>query len=185
MYLQQLAIQVWQQQTIANETTMANSTKSDDDNTGKLQQVTETIGLYFNTKAQKVEEFSVANIEDAKTKLINLIKMFFKGQQQVLLLNGELAEQVFTKKRGQLVEMTQARFEGLWLGDMSTRGLSDDDYLSYFWPECPQYQSHQADIEFIYQDLYQVVTKQATKQAAKKAATKASKSTTKPSKEAK
>jgi len=147
----------------------------------KLQQVTETIGLYFNTKAQKVEEFTVANIEDAKSKLINLVKMFFKGQQQVLLLNGELAEQVFTKKRGQLVEMTQARFEGLWLGDMSTRGLSDDDYLSYFWPECPLYQNYQADIEFIYQDLYQVVTKQA----ANKAATKASKSTTKSSKEAK
>jgi len=34
MYLQQLVVQVWQQQTIANETTMANSTKSDDDNTG-------------------------------------------------------------------------------------------------------------------------------------------------------
>ncbi len=181
MYLQQLVVQVWQQQTIANETTMANSTKSDDVNALKLQQVTESIGLYFNTKAQKVEEFSVANIEDAKSKLINLVKMFFKGQQQVLLLNGELAEQVFTKKRGQLVEMTQARFEGLWLGDMSTRGLSDDDYLSYFWPECPQYHNYQADIEFIYQDLYQVVTKQA----AKKSATKASKSTTKPSKEAK
>ncbi|WP_081962038.1 exodeoxyribonuclease V subunit gamma [Colwellia psychrerythraea] len=177
MYLQQLVVQVWQQQTIAN------STKSDDDNTLKLQQVTETIGLYFNTKAQKVEEFSVANIEDAKTKLINLIKMFFKGQQQVLLLNGELAEQVFTKKRGQLVEMTQARFEGLWLGDMSTRGLSDDDYLSYFWPECPLYQNHQAELEFTYQDLYQVVVKKSAKPAAKKASKTPAKPST--SKEAK
>ena len=177
MYLQQLIVQVWQQQAIANETTDSNNIKSKDDNALKLQQVTETVGLYFNTKAQKVEEFTVTNIGDAKSKLINLIKMFFKGQQQVLLLNGELAEQAFTKKRGQLVEMTQARFEGLWLGDMSTRGLSDDDYLSYFWPECPQYQNYQADIEFIYQDLYQVVAKQAAK--------KASKSTAKPSKEAK
>ncbi|PKG84662.1 exodeoxyribonuclease V subunit gamma [Colwellia sp. 75C3] len=180
MYFQQLVLQVWQGQVIANEVKTSN-TISTDEHAHKLQQVTETIGLYFNTKAQKVEQFTVANIPDAKSKLINLIKLFFKGQQQVLLLNGELAEQVFTKKRGQLVEMTQARFEGLWLGDMSTRGLSDDDYLSYFWPECPQYHNHQADLEFVYQDLYQVVTKKAAKPAAKKA----TKSTAKPSKEAK
>jgi exodeoxyribonuclease V gamma subunit len=55
---------------------------------------------------------------------------------------------------------------------MSTRGLSDDDYLSYFWSECPQYQDHQADIEFIYQDLYQVVVKQAAKKASSKATAK-------------
>jgi exodeoxyribonuclease V gamma subunit len=164
MYFQQLVVQVWQQKAIAN------NTENDDEHSLKLVQVTETIGLYFNTKAQKVEQFTVANIPDAQSKLIKLIKMFFKGQQQVLLLNGELAEQVFTKKRGQVVEMTQARFEGLWLGDMSTRGLSDDEYLNYFWPECPQYQNHQADIESIYQDLYEVVTKKAAKKASKSSA---------------
>ena len=163
MYLQQLVLQVWQQQHIANESTT-------NEESSKLQQVTETIGLYFNAKAQKVEQFTVANISDAKAKLINLINMFIKGQQQPLLLNGELADKVFTKKRGQLTEMTQARFEGIWLGDMSTRGLSDDEYLSYFWPECPQYHEHQADIDFIYQDLYQVVVKQAAKKASAKAA---------------
>jgi len=171
MYFQQLVVQVWQQQAIAN------NTENKDEHAFKLQQVTETIGLYFNTKAQKVEQFTVSNIADAQSKLIKLIKMFFKGQQQVLLLNGELAEQVFTKKRGQLVEMTQARLEGLWLGDMSTRGLSDDEYLNYFWPECPQYHNHQTDIECIYQDIYEVVVKKAAK--------KASKSTAKPSKEVK
>ncbi|TWX64578.1 exodeoxyribonuclease V subunit gamma [Colwellia demingiae] len=176
MYLQQLVVQVWQDQSIANETHIT------DVNQQKLRHVSETIGLYFNTKAQKVEQFNVANIADAKSKLINLVKMFFKGQQQVLLLNGELADQVFTKKRGQIVEMTQARFEGLWLGDMSTRGLSDDDYLSYFWPECPQYHNHQADIEFIYQDLYQVVTKKSAKTAAKKATAKPSTSASKEAK---
>ena len=177
MYFNQLVVQVWQDQLIANELTSPNDKGVADSDGKKLQQVTETIGLYFNTKVQKVEQFAVANINDAKTKLVNLITMFFKGEQQPLLLNGELAEKVFTKKRGQLTEMTQARFEGIWLGDMSTRGLSDDDYLSYFWPECPQYAMHQADIEFIYQDLYQVVVKQAAKKpskpAAKKTATKA------------
>lgn len=171
MYFNQLVVQVWQDQLITNEET-ANEKNVEDSDSKKLQQVTETIGLYFNTKVQKVEQFAVANIADAKTKLVNLITMFFKGQQQPLLLNGELADKVFTKKRGQLVEMTQARFEGIWLGDMSTRGLSEDDYLSYFWPECPQYAMHQADIEFIYQDLYQVVVKQAAKRASSKSKAK-------------
>ncbi|KGJ92796.1 exodeoxyribonuclease V subunit gamma [Colwellia psychrerythraea] len=172
MYLQQLVVQVWQQQVIANEINTSYTTNKDEDTIKleQLQQVIETLGLYFNTKTQKVEQFSVANILDAKSKLINLLKFFFKGQQQPLLLNGELAEHVFTKKRGQVVEMSQARFESLWSGDMSTRGLADDDYLSYFWPECPQYQEHQADIDFIYQDLYQVVVKQATKRSTKPAA---------------
>jgi len=174
MYLQQLVVQVWQDQAISNAASNINIT---DDEYQKLQQVTESIGLYFNTKAQKVEQFSVTTIPDAKTKLINLIKIFFKGQQHALLLNGELADKVFTKKRGQLTEMTQDRFEEMWLGDMSTRGLSDDDYLSYFWPDCPQYEHHEADIVLIYQDLYQVIVKAAAK--------KASKSMAKPSKGAK
>ncbi|WP_083927012.1 exodeoxyribonuclease V subunit gamma [Colwellia piezophila] len=167
LYFQQLVVQVWQQQVIAGELII------NDENGHKLQKVTDTIGLYFNTRVQKVEQFTVGTIMEAKAKLINLIKLFFKGQQQPLLLNGQLAEHVFTKKRGQPVEMTQARFESLWLGDMSTRGLSDDDYLRYFWPQCPQYTSHEADLDFIYQDLYQVVVKQAAKRAAKPATKKA------------
>jgi exodeoxyribonuclease V gamma subunit len=93
--------------------------------------------------------------------------VFIKGQQQPLLLNGDLAEKAFTKKRGQLTEMTQARFESLWLGDMSSRGLGDDDYLSYFWPQCPQYALYEDELNVIYQDLYQVVVKKAAAKAKK------------------
>ncbi len=166
MYLQQLVVQVWQQQALTKKTKTC-AARGGDNESQKLAQITETIGLYFNTKTQKVEQFTVTTIPEAQTKLINLIKVFFKGQQQALLLNGDLAEKVFTKSRGQDIEMSQARFEGFWLGNMSTRGLCDDDYLNYFWPECPQYVMHQADIDFIYQDLYQVVTKQAAQRSAK------------------
>ena len=182
MYLHQLVVQVWQDQAITHNLSSVASSNEKNQRL-KLAQVTDSIGLYFNTKAQKVEQFSVATISNAKAKLMNLITLFIKGQQQVLLLNGELAEQVFTPKRGKLVDMTQARFEALWFGDMSTRGLGDDDYLQYFWPECPQYQDHQGALDFIYQDLYQVVTKDKAKPAAK-AQAKTVKTTAKPSKEA-
>jgi len=161
IYLQQLILQVWQQQQLTIDANVV------DDEKLKLQQVTASIGLYFNTKAQKVEIFDAPSIENAKQKLVNIVSLYLKGQQQPLLLNGDLAEQVFTKKRGQLTEMTQERFETLWLGDMSIRGLSDDDYLAYFWPECPQYDAHRGDIELVYQDLYQVVLKRAAARAKK------------------
>ncbi len=168
IYIGQLVLQVWQQQQLCNETSAL------DDEMLKLEQVSGSIGLYFNTKAQKVEIFDVAGIEDARQKLTNILRLYFKGQQQPLLLNGDLAEKVFTKKRGQLTEMTQERFESMWAGDMNTRGLADDDYLAYFWPQCPQYSEYQSDIELIYQDLYQVVVKRAATRA-KKAPAKAAK----------
>jgi len=160
LYLQQLVLQVWQQQHLENEASYASDVSTIDENE-KLSKVIGSIGLYFNTKAQKVEQYRLDTIPDAKQRLINILSLFFKGQQQALLLNGDIAEQVFIKKRGQVIEMDQARFERLWLGDMNTRGLSEDDYLAYFWPQCPEYQSHQSDLEFIYQDIYQMVVKQA------------------------
>ena len=187
LYLQQLVLQIWQQQYLASEQVNTVNTNADSTNNVNtnaainstdithvnnttLSQVVGSIGLYFNTKTQKVEQYHVAVIDDAKQKLMNILTVFFNGQQQALLLNGDLADTVFTKKRGQTTDMDQARFERLWFGDMNTRGLSEDDYLAYFWPECPQYSDHQSDIEFIYQDLYQVVIKQAASKKSKTAA---------------
>jgi len=159
LYLQQLVLQVWQQKFIESDISSPDMIKVEEQT--KLSKLVGSIGLYFNTKAQKVEQYRLDPIPDAKQKLINIISLYFKGQQQALLLNGELAEQVFIKKRGQVIEMDQARFERLWVGDMNTRGFSEDEYLAYFWPQCPEYQLHQNDLEFIYQDVYQMVVKQA------------------------
>jgi len=166
LYLQQLVLQVWQQQYL--ECAQSSAIDASDENV-RLSKVIGSIGLYFNTKAQKVEQYRLEPIPDAKQKLINILSLFFKGQQQALLLNGDIAEQVFIKKRGQVIEMDQARFERLWLGDMNTRGLSEDDYLAYFWPQCPEYQMHQSDLESIYQDVYQRVVKQAASKKKKTA----------------
>jgi exodeoxyribonuclease V gamma subunit len=161
IYLQQLVLQVWQLEQLARTVSVKN------DENEKLQQVNGSIGLYFNTKTQKVEIFDLTEIADAKEKLLNILTIYVKGQAQPLLLNGDLAEKVFSKKRGQVTDMTQDRFESMWLGDMSVRGLADDDYLAYFWPECPLYENHEKDIAFIYQDLYQVLLKRAATRAKK------------------
>jgi len=66
---------------------------------------------------------------------------------------------VFKQTRGKRVEMTAERFELYWQGTESSRGLGDDLYMQYFWPQCPDINEHLAEIESIYQGLYQLVEK--------------------------
>ncbi len=169
IYLQQLVLQVWQQQYIAQSEIAPSESSLEEEAIILLKQARGSIGVYFNTKSQKVEIFDLAIIDNAKQKLINILSFYLKGQQQPLLLNSELAEKVFSKKRGQLAVMTQARFESLWQGDLNVIGLADD-YLVYFWPEPPLYEEHRADIESIYHDIYQLVIKRTVTRAKNKPA---------------
>ena len=168
IYLQQLILQVWQQDYSTRDTLLPNADGVEENSSLMLNKVCGSIGLYFNTKSQKVEVFDLALIDNAQQKLTDIIKFYLKGQQQPLLLNGDLAEKVFTKKRGELDEMTQTRFESIWHGDANFNGFADD-YLSYFWSEPPLYEQHHALIDLIYQDLYQSVIKRAPSRAKKTA----------------
>jgi exodeoxyribonuclease V gamma subunit len=169
IYLQQLILQVWQQQYIAQDNLVRSELNNEENSSVLLSQVCGSIGLYFNTKSQKIEMFDLAMVDNAHQKLSTIIGLFLKGQQQPLLLNGNLAEKVFTKKRGQLEEMTQDRFESIWHGDTNIIGLADD-YLSYFWPEPPLFEEHHADIDLIYHDVYELVIKRAASRAKKASA---------------
>jgi exodeoxyribonuclease V gamma subunit len=168
LYLQQLVVQVWQQQFNAHQ-------NSDMSNEGQtiLSSVSESNGLYFNPKTQKVEQFIVTHISEAKEKLTYLLTLFFKGQQQPLLLNGDIAEQLYKQKRGKPIDITQSIFAALWQGDLNTRGLIDDDYLHYFWPQCPQLNDVKSQFDLVYQDIYQMVIKQVATKPVKKIAVQA------------
>ncbi len=166
LYLHQLIIQCWQQQFMERR---ANVTP--DESQHILSIVTETVGIYFNTKSQKIEQYTVAAIPDATTKLITLLTVFFKGQEHPLLLNADIAEHIYKQKRGKPVEMTQSIFELLWQGDSNTRGLSEDDYLRYFWPQCPEFCVIKNQFDDIYLDMYELIKKQPTTQSAKKTVT--------------
>jgi len=149
LFLHQLIVQLWQQQ---------NVNKSD---YGEclLSQVQSTCGFYFNSKSQKVEQYFVSYIEDPEAELNMLFENYQNGQKQALLLNGDLAAQVFKQSRGKDVEMTQEKFELFWHGTDSTRGFSDDTYIRYFWQQCPDVLTYLPQLRSVYNSLYQHVKK--------------------------
>ena len=155
LYLHHLILQVWQQQNLDNTKYNANP----------LSQITTARGFYFNTKAQKVEHYSMTNEkgDDAKTVLMMLLSVYADGQKQALMLNGDLAAQVFKESRGKRVVMTQESFEQFWLGAATQigglPGFGQDAYINYFWPECPDVEVVLAQIESVYQGLYSCVVK--------------------------
>ncbi len=146
LYYNQLILQIWQE-------------KHDVAVEHRLVCVSHSTGFYFNTKAQKVEQYCVNYIDDAEQKLADIVTLYLQGQQQALLLNGDLAAVAFAKKRGQVEEMTQEKFELFWYGNMSSLGFGEDPYIKYFWPICPQYAELQGAIETVYQGMYQSVQK--------------------------
>jgi len=157
MYFHQLIVQVWQQQ---NQHTAHYAASP-------LSKVQSSCGFYFNTKAQKVERYKVdyigASILDVQAELNSLLDVFAQGKKQALLLNGDLAAQVFKTSRGKTLELTQARFEQFWYGDDANKGFADDSYIHYFWQSCPQISDYLPQLNALYQGLYQTVTKVGAK----------------------
>lgn len=157
LYLHHLIVQCWQ----------AQQSGATDYQDNILSEVCGSRGFYFNTKAQKVEQYFIDSLDNeqeqltcaANQSLVELLRCYFKGQQQPLLINGDIAAQVFKQSRGKRIDMTAERFELYWQGTESSRGLGDDQYMQYFWPQCPNINEHLADIENIYQGLYQLVEK--------------------------
>jgi exodeoxyribonuclease V gamma subunit len=161
LYLHHLIMQVWQQQ---------NSEIADDNNVISpltlLNQIEQTRGFYFNTKAQKVEQYSISNegAQEAKVELMMLLNVYAQGQKQALMLNGDLAAQVFKESRGKPVELTQDRFDLFWQGSAmptgAIPGFGSDAYIHYFWSQCPEVETLLPQIEPVYQGLYQSVVKE-------------------------
>ncbi|MFT7009565.1 MAG: exodeoxyribonuclease V gamma subunit [Colwellia sp.] len=161
LYLHHLILQVWQQQ---NSTTTQASTSP----LSSLNKIEQTRGFYFNTKAQKVEQYFISNegAEDAKAELMMLLAVYAQGQKQALMFNGDLAAQVFKESRGKRVELTQERFDQFWQGSSmptgSIPGFGADAYIHYFWPHYPDIDTLLPQIESVYQGLYRRVVKEKT-----------------------
>jgi len=154
LYLQQLILQIWQsQQQLENLSEQQQ----------RLSSIESSIGLYFNTKAQQIEQFTLQSIDAAEDKLKQLISYYMLGQQQPLLLNGNIAHFAFMKKRGKIFEVTQDKFEQYWHGSQTSLAFADDPYIQYFWPNCPSYEEIQPDLVQVYQDLYLLIVKKEIK----------------------
>jgi exodeoxyribonuclease V gamma subunit len=156
LYLHQLIVQVWQQQYLSDSSSKDPQTLA---NELKLSQVSDCMGLYFETKTQKIKRYSFSNLTQAKEQLITLIDGYFAGQRQALLLNGDIAQFYFkASAKGKSVE--QADFAKFWQDDNKQFALGDDAYMRYFWPQCPEISEHSEALEQIYQQMYQVMEQQ-------------------------
>jgi exodeoxyribonuclease V gamma subunit len=162
LYLHHLVMQVWQQQNSATTHDSTNPLSS----LNQLSQIEQTRGFYFNTKAQKVEQYCINSegTEEAQAELTMLLKVYAQGQKQALMLNGDLAAQVFKESRGKRVKMTQERFDLYWQDSAmptgAVPGFGTDAYIKYFWPRCPDIDALLPQIESVYQGLYRRVLKE-------------------------
>lgn len=136
LYLHQLILQIQQESAEVEE----------------LENIASTYGYYFDTKSQKPSQFYFSAIPDARNKLLMLLYVFHIGQQQPLLLNGELAEKAQKSK-----VFEQTNFEQFWHGNQSALAFGDDKYLQYFWPQCPAFNDHSVLLTCLYQPMFEAL----------------------------
>lgn len=110
--------------------------------------VVATMGFYFNTKSQKVEQLQYQEVHDAEQTLVSLLQGYIAGLQQPLLLNGELAEKILKTKN-----IDQQILESFWHDPNNAFCLGNDEYMRYFWPECPQLNSFTDHLLALYQPM--------------------------------
>jgi len=151
LYLSQLMLQLWQGKNIS-------SGASESRQASELNQARGTSGFYFDTKSQKISHLAFSQLPEPEKQLTRLLKGYFTGQEQALLLNGELAEKIFKAKA-----FEQAEFEAYWSDQNVFMPFGEDPYIHYFWPECPMLDQHREELTDIYGPMYQSLNKQTVK----------------------
>ena len=156
LYIHQLIIQVYQDQNMTDLNVTGTPFNE------SIRQVTNSHGFYFDTKSQKITEYLVHPLIDAKIQLVKLIAGYFLGQHKALMLNGDLAEKAFKSHIGSkesVKTFEQSDFEQLWQDPNAMFALGDDGYMNYFWPECPIFSEHLPQLADIYLPMYQALEK--------------------------
>ena len=165
LYVHQLIVQVYQDQNIRDSNVSAMQPNE------SIRQVTASHGFYFDTKSQKITEYLVKPIIDAKAQLSKLIAGYFLGQHQALILNGDIADKVFKSHIGtteSVKAFEQSDFEKLWKDPNTMFALGDDGYMNYFWKECPDFSDHMPQLADIYLPMYKALEKVKTAKITKK-----------------
>jgi exodeoxyribonuclease V gamma subunit len=121
----------------------------DDEALEHLKQLKQTLGFYFDTKAQKVVKYHMSAFEQPLEFLQQVLNGYYAGQQQPLLLNAVLAEKVMKAK-----VFEQSDFEKFWQDPNNSFPLGHDPYMQYFWPQAPIIEQHIELINAIYQPVF-------------------------------
>lgn len=162
LYLQRLFILTWQQQNSRQGIHHA------DDAALKLNAVEQSVGWYFNSQSRKIAqhyfaELSFTQAESASEKLCCFLQFFLKGQQQALLLNGDLGAQCCNavakgRSKEKAVNISsQQQLEHFWHDDKAFSAYVRDPYMQFFWRSCPQFELIIDDLNTLYHDLYQAL----------------------------
>ncbi|REL35541.1 exodeoxyribonuclease V subunit gamma [Thalassotalea euphylliae] len=115
------------------------------------------IGLYFDTKQQKVSQYLCQNsqqINDAKAQLNNIVNFYLLGQQKPLLINADIAHKAFNARK-----FEQAQLENYWYDENNMLAPGYDPYMQFFWPQCPAIDDMMPMLNTIYEPMYQVLSK--------------------------
>ena len=127
---------------------------ADDYQLDKIKQLSAVEGVYFDTKSQKVDHFSVAPSDEPLAAFTKFINCYQQAHQQALLLNVDIADKYFTART-----FGTAQFEKMWLDSNNAFALSNDPYLSYFWSTCPEWLDIEPDIKAVYEPMYRALVK--------------------------
>lgn len=146
LYVQQLMLQIWQTQNL----TLDNNEVQAIDSKALLNAVSGTHGYYFDTKNQKTSHIVYRNIPEPQQLLTQLLTTYFDGQQQALLLNGELAEKCYKSRA-----FKQSHFVQFWQDDNTFQAFGDDPYIQFFWHQCPELSEIEPLLNKIYQPVQQ------------------------------
>lgn len=119
-----------------------------------LEQDTETLGLYRTNKTDAVYQLQFAPLErdTAKDELSNWLRIWKLALQRPLALNSAIGVEIAKPRtRG---EYQPYHFDRLWAGDQFRRGLAEDPYLAWFWPEPPNEVDLRDDVMALYEPLF-------------------------------
>lgn len=153
--LYQLAVQLKQSTNVTVELGINSAVDTANE---ALNHVSSVLGVYFDTKAQKVNKIKRAPMDNPEGYLATLLSTYLNGQQQALLVNANIGERALkAMKRSDTFE--SAAFTQYWCDANDLSAPGHDPYMNYFWSTAPDISDHLALLEQIYNPIINGVVK--------------------------
>lgn len=112
----------------------------------------------FRGKDGEVDTLSLAplSVEQAREQLGQWLALWRRSLTEPLPLHGDLGFAMSDEK------FTPGKFASLWQSSDYAKGLGQDPYLAWFWPEPPDPQTLMASVETLYAPLQAMIRVEST-----------------------
>jgi exodeoxyribonuclease V gamma subunit len=120
------------------------------------QSETTTLGVFRERKKDQVYALNLAPMqpEQAKTELAQWLTFWRRGQCEPLPWHTDIA--LAMAKPRERRNYQPSDFDNVWYGDgWFSNGLSEDPYMSWFWPEPPDHDSLFEAVTELYAPLFE------------------------------